>query len=43
MDERLRHLYITAIMFLVDEPYSRGVRKLYIGYPHMLFQDSSNK
>jgi hypothetical protein len=32
-DERLRHLYITAIRFLADELYRRGVRKLHIGYP----------
>jgi hypothetical protein len=30
-DERLRHLYITAIRFLADKLYDRGVRKLYIG------------
>jgi putative transposase len=30
-DERLRHLYITAIRFLADDLYRRGVRKLYIG------------
>jgi putative transposase len=29
-DERLRHLYITAIRFLADKLYDRGVRKLYI-------------
>ena len=34
-DERLRHLYITAIRFLADELYRRGVRKLYIEYPIM--------
>jgi putative transposase len=39
-DERLRHLYITAIRFLADELYRRGVRKLYIGYPYMLSQDN---
>ena len=27
--ERLRHLYITAIRFLADDLYRRGVRKLY--------------
>jgi putative transposase len=42
-DERLRHLYITAIRFLADELYSRGVRKLYIGYPYMLSQDNGNE
>ena len=42
-DERLRHLYITAIRFLADELYDRGVRKLYIGYPIMLSQDNGNE
>ncbi|MDT7889376.1 MAG: hypothetical protein RQ885_10445 [Desulfurococcales archaeon] len=40
---RLRHLYITAIRFLADELYSRGVRKLYIGYSHMLSQENDNE
>jgi len=42
-DERLRHLYITATRFLVDELYRRGVRKLYIGYPIMLSQNNGNE
>jgi putative transposase len=42
-DERLRHLYITAIRFLADELYDRGVRKLYIGYPIMLSQNNGNE
>jgi putative transposase len=42
-DERLRHLYITTIRFLADELYSKGVRKLYIGYPIMLSQNNGNK
>ena len=42
-DERLRHLYITAIRFLADDLYRRGVRKLYIGYPYMLLQDNGNE
>jgi len=42
-DERLRHLYITAIRFLADEFYDRGVRKLYIGYPIMLSQNNGNE
>jgi putative transposase len=42
-DERLRHLYITAIRFLADELYRRGVRKLYIGYPYILSQDNGNE
>jgi putative transposase len=41
-DERLRHLYITAIRFLADLLYRRGVRKLYIGYPIMLSQNNGN-
>jgi putative transposase len=42
-DERLRHLYITAIRFLADELHKRGVRKLYIGYPIMLSQNNGNE
>jgi putative transposase len=42
-DERLRHLYITAIIFLVDELYRRGVRRLCIGYSIMLSQDNGNE
>jgi len=42
-DERLRHLYITAIRFLADELHRRGVKKLYIGYPIMLSQDNGNE
>jgi putative transposase len=42
-DERLRHLYITAIRFLADELHRRGVRKLYIGYPIMLSQNNGNE
>jgi hypothetical protein len=41
--ERLRHLYITAIRFLADDLYRRGVRKLYIGYPYMLSQNNGNE
>jgi putative transposase len=41
-DERLRHIYITAIRFLADDLYRRGVRKLYIGYPIMLSQNNGN-
>jgi putative transposase len=42
-DERLRHLYITAIRFLADGLYRRGVRKPYIGYPIMLSQNNGNE
>ena len=42
-DERLRHLYITAIRFLADDLYRRGVKKLYIGYPIMLSQNNGNE
>jgi putative transposase len=42
-DERLRHLYITAIRFLADELHRRSVRKLYIGYPIMLSQNNGNE
>ncbi|MDT7888839.1 MAG: hypothetical protein RQ885_07675 [Desulfurococcales archaeon] len=39
---RLRHLYIISIRFLADDLYSRGVKKLYIGYPYMFSQDNDN-
>jgi putative transposase len=42
-DERLRHLYLTSIRFLAETLWSRGVRKLYIGYPIMLSQDNGNE
>jgi transposase len=42
-DERLRHLYITAIKSLADKLYDRGVRKLYIGYPIVLSQDNGKE
>jgi hypothetical protein len=42
-DERLRHLYMTLIRSLADELYSRGVKKLYIGYPITLSQDNGNE
>jgi putative transposase len=42
-DERLRHVYITAIRFLADELLRRGVRKLYIRYPIMLSQNNGNE
>jgi len=32
-DKRLRHLYITAIRFLADKLYDRGVRKLIYRLP----------
>jgi putative transposase len=42
-DERLRHLYLTSIRFLAETLWSRGVRKLYIGYPIMLSQGNGNE
>jgi putative transposase len=42
-DERLRHLYLTSIRFLAETLWSRGVRKLYIGYPVMLSQSNGNE
>jgi Probable transposase. len=42
-NERLGHLYITATRFLAYMLYSRGVRKPYIGYPHMLSHNNGNK
>jgi len=42
-DERLRHLYRTAIRFLAETLWSRGVMKIYIGYPMMLSQYNGNE
>jgi putative transposase len=42
-DERLRHLYLTSIRFLAETLWSRGVSKLYMGYPIMLSQGSGNE
>jgi len=42
-DERLRHLYRTAIRFLAETLWSRGVEKIYIGYPIMLSQNNGNE
>jgi putative transposase len=42
-NERLRHLYRTAIRFLAETLWSRGVEKIYIGYPIMLSQYNDNE
>jgi len=42
-DERLRHLYRTAIRFLAEILWSRGVEKIYVGYPMMLSQYNGNE
>jgi len=42
-NERLRHLYRTAIRFLAEMLWSRGVEKIYIGYPIMLSQNNGNE
>jgi putative transposase len=42
-NERLRHLYRTAIRFLAEMLWSRGVEKIYIGYPMMLSQYNGNE
>jgi putative transposase len=42
-DERLRHLYRTAIRFLAEMLWSREVEKIYIGYPIMLSQYNGNE
>ena len=42
-NERLRHLYRTAIRFLAEMLWSRGVEKIYIGYPIMLSQYNGNE
>jgi putative transposase len=42
-NERLRHLYRTAIRFLAEMLWSREVEKIYIGYPIMLSQNNGNE
>ena len=42
-NERLRHLYRTAIRFLAETLWSRGVEKIYVGYPIMLSQYNGNE
>ncbi|WP_238136389.1 transposase [Thermoproteus sp. CP80] len=42
-NERLRHLYRTAIRFLAEMLWSRGVEKIYVGYPIMLSQNNGNE
>jgi putative transposase len=42
-NERFRHLYRTAIRFLAEMLWSRGVEKIYIGYPIMLSQNNGNE
>jgi putative transposase len=42
-NERLRHLYRTAIRFLAETLWSREVEKIYIGYPIMLSQNNGNE
>jgi putative transposase len=42
-NERLRHLYRTAIRFLAEMLWSREVEKIYIGYPIMLSQYNGNE
>jgi len=41
--ERLRHLYRTAVRFLARELHSRGVSRVYLGYPYMITQDNGNE
>jgi putative transposase len=42
-NERLRHLYRTAIRFLAETLWSREVEKIYVGYPIMLSQNNGNE
>jgi len=42
-NERLRHLYRTAIRFLAEMLWGREVEKIYIGYPIMLSQNNGNE
>jgi len=41
--ERLRHLYRTAIRFTAEWLYARGVKRVYLGYPYMISQDNGNE
>jgi len=41
--ERLRHLYRTAIRFIAEWLYARGVKRVYLGYPYMITQDNGNE
>jgi len=42
-NERLRHLYKTAIRFIAWWLYKRGVKRVYMGYPYMITQDNGNE
>jgi putative transposase len=42
-NERFRHLYRTAIRFLAETLWSKGVMKIYVGYPIMLSQNNGNE
>jgi len=42
-NERLRHLYRTAVSFLAEWLYERGVQRVYLGYPYMITQDNGNE
>jgi len=42
-NERLRHLYKTAIRFTAEWLYERGVRRVYMGYPYLLTQGNGNE
>jgi len=41
--ERLRHLCRTAIRFIAEWLYARGVKRVYLGYPYMITQDNGNE
>jgi len=42
-NERLRHLYRTAVRFLAEWLYERGVKRVYMGYPYMITQGNGNE
>jgi len=42
-NERLRHLYRTAVRFLAKELHERSVKNVYLGYPYMITQDNGNE
>jgi len=41
--ERLRHLYRTAIRFTAKWLHAKGVKMVYLGYPYMISQDNGNE
>ena len=42
-NERLRHLYRTAIRFIADELWRLGIDEVFIGYPYGVSHDNGNE